>query len=81
MAQSKPNKQLKSPKKQLNKEQNKQNKTNTTQSVTPNMARETNKPTETETPNESTEKRDRPHKKGVCNPIDISCYEANIPKN
>jgi hypothetical protein len=40
------------------------------------MARSTTKQTETETPSESTEKRDRPHKKYERNPENIPYYEG-----
>jgi hypothetical protein len=42
------------------------------------MTRATTKPTETETTNESTEKRDRPHQKYERNPENIPYYEGEI---
>jgi hypothetical protein len=75
MGRSKPNK----PSKSSHKAHNKQTKENKTQSEIPHAARATTKPieTETETTKESTEKRDRTHKKYVRNPEDHPYHEGD----
>jgi hypothetical protein len=74
MAQSKPNKPLKSPHKQQIEEQNKQNKTDTTTSVTPHTTKTSKRTTLTE---ERSEKRDITKIKYVRNPESIPYYEGD----
>jgi hypothetical protein len=66
MAQSKPNKSLKSPNIQQNEEQKKTQ--NNTQSVIPHTMKKNTKATRTEKTNEQTEKRDIPQGKYEQNP-------------
>jgi hypothetical protein len=74
MAQSKPNKPLKSPHEQQIEEQNKQNKTDTTPSVTPHTMKTSKRATGTA---ERSEKRDITKRKYVRNPENIPYYEGD----
>jgi hypothetical protein len=76
MGRTKPTKTSMSPHKTQNNEQHKHTKESKKQSVTPHAARATTKPTETETPKESTEKRDKTHEKYVRNPENHPYHEG-----